>query len=136
MTCSFEIMWQAKNISTTRVPMATTFYRVVAYCQGLLPIKSDNTVTIWSWKITWQIKIISSIPKSLWPPNRYNGDFPWRASTHKVTWRFDHGLERWCDILKPYYQDCLIVYGCQTWQDGNSLGWTSTLNTWSCKITW
>ena len=42
----FLIMWQTKNIATTRVSMATNFDGMVTYLEGLLPIKlRDPLVT-------------------------------------------------------------------------------------------
>ena len=76
ITWSREIMWQTKNIST-RVPMATKLGRIATWDDGLLLIKSHEN--LWSWMFTWQIKITSLLPWSL---------YPW-FSTRKVAWNLD-----------------------------------------------
>ena len=59
-----------KHISTATVPMATKLGRMVTYRDWLLPIKSHGTLINWSWKITWQTKIIiSPLLQFLWPLN-------------------------------------------------------------------
>ena len=45
-------------ISITRVSMATKLGRSVTCLDGLLPIKSNNPLITWSYKIIWQTKII------------------------------------------------------------------------------
>ena len=76
ITWSREIMWQTKNIST-RVPIATKLGRIATWGHGLLLIKSHEN--LWSWMITWQIKITSPLPWSLCPS----------FSTRKVAWNLD-----------------------------------------------
>ena len=48
-----------------QIPMATKLRRMVLYLNRLLVIKSHDTLTSWSFKITWQTKTIIS-PLSQW----------------------------------------------------------------------
>ena len=50
--------------------MTTKLGKMVTYLEGLLPIKLNDALIMWSSKITWKTKtIISPIPQCLWPPN-------------------------------------------------------------------
>ena len=49
-------------ISTIRVPMATRLGRMITFLDGLLSIKSDDPLILWSCKITCQTEIISPPP--------------------------------------------------------------------------
>ena len=66
-----EITLQA-NITISPLseyPMATKFGRMVTYLDGLLPIKSHDSLIMWSCKITWHTKIIiSPLPQCSCPP--------------------------------------------------------------------
>ena len=56
--------------STTRVSMATKLSRMVAHLDGLLPIKSHDSLIMWSFKIMWPAKtIIFPLSLCLWPQN-------------------------------------------------------------------
>ena len=64
-------------ISTTRVPMATKLDKMITYFDGLLPIKSHDSLITWSCGITWKTKtIISPIPQCLDHQTWYNSDAP------------------------------------------------------------
>ena len=59
-----------KHIFTTWVLTTTKLGRMVTYCRGLVPIKSDDPLIAWSFYITWQNKnTMSPQPQCLWPPN-------------------------------------------------------------------
>ena len=63
------ITWQTKNISTMKVSMATKIC-MLTYFDGLQPTKSHDSLITWSFRITWQTRIITpELPKCLWPPN-------------------------------------------------------------------
>ena len=52
--------------------MSITFKldKIAIYFDGLLPIKSHDSLITWSCKIIWKTKIItSSLLQCLWPPN-------------------------------------------------------------------
>ena len=52
------------------ITMTTKLGRMVAHLDGLLPIKSHDSLMTWSCDITWQAKtIISPLRQSLWPRN-------------------------------------------------------------------
>ena len=60
--------WQAKNVSLLseceKLGMTVTDH------DWFLQIKSHYFLIVWSWKITWQFKIIiPPLPKPLWLPN-------------------------------------------------------------------
>lgn len=55
-----------KYISTIRVPIATKLNSVLTYLDGLLHVKSHDTLIKWTCKIKWQtINIISELPHCL-----------------------------------------------------------------------
>ena len=55
---SWKITWQKNHyISPSKIPMATKLVRLVAYLEGLLPIKSNDTLITWSCDITRQTNI-------------------------------------------------------------------------------
>ena len=76
---------------TTTVPMPTKLGRVVTNHAWLLPIKSHDPLVKWTCKFRWQTKKIVS-PLTEWLCNQtwQNVNLPWWASTHKVTWPFNH----------------------------------------------
>ena len=50
--------------------MAMKLGSIVTYLEGLINIKSHNALITWSYKVTWQSKIIISLlPECLRPPN-------------------------------------------------------------------
>ena len=50
--------------------MAMTFGSILTYLKRLLTVKSHNALIMWSYKVTWQTKIIVSLlPECLRPPN-------------------------------------------------------------------
>ena len=51
-----HLTWQTKNISDSRVLMANKLGRMVTYLDGVLPIKSHETLIKFSCKITWHTK--------------------------------------------------------------------------------
>ena len=56
--------------STTRMPMATKPCRFVTFSEEPPSTKSENSVTRWSCKVTWQIDyVIFPLPQWLWLPN-------------------------------------------------------------------
>ena len=80
-------------ISTTTVPIATKFGRIVTYLEGLLSIKSYKALISWPWKVTWQTKIIIySLPEYLWPPNLAVWLLNLMSSYLYVIWPFDDGV--------------------------------------------
>ena len=73
--------------------MATKLARMVTFLDGLLPTKSNDPLMMWSYKITWQTKIIiSSLPQSFCPPNLVwwlaylDGLLPLKSHEPLVTW--------------------------------------------------
>ena len=72
--------------------MATKVDRIATFRDRFVPIKSNDTLITWSWRITWQTKtIISPLPYSLWSLNLGGWWLALRGfMMHKVTWCFDH----------------------------------------------
>ena len=59
-----------KNIMpTSTMPITTNRGRVVAYHEGLLPIKLHEVLITWSYEVMSQTKNVSPQPQYLWPPN-------------------------------------------------------------------
>ena len=54
-----------KNISITIMPMTTKRGMVVTYHEELPPYRVNDPLITWSYKITWQIKTISTITASV-----------------------------------------------------------------------
>ena len=66
------------------MPINNNLGRMINYLDGLLPIKSLDSLIAWSCEIAWQTKIIlSSLPQYLW---RQDGNLPWWTHAYKVTW--------------------------------------------------
>ena len=60
---SSDIMWQTKNISVAKVPIANKPSRMVTCLEGPLSIKLVDPLLTWSYEITAQIKtFISPLP--------------------------------------------------------------------------
>ena len=97
-----------KHISTTRVPMATKLGRMLAYLDGLLPIKSHDPLIKWSCEIPWQTKAILSLSTTTIS----------KASTTAKP------MSTKLDRMVTYLEWLLHI---------KSHGF---LITWSCKITW
>ena len=107
--------------------MATRGDRIVID-DGLLSIKSHDTLSMWSWKITWQTEIMSPLPKSLWSTIFFGGMVTHLDGLLPIKLR-DPLIMRSCKItwltkalISPYPS----VYRHQTRQDGNSRGWAPT----------
>ena len=146
-------------ISTTTVSMVTKVCRMVTYLEGLLAKKSHDPSNTWSFEITWQIKIISSLLQCLSFPNMAG---LWISlKTHdslitcscKITWQvrtilcplplcpWPPNLAEWWLTLRP---SCLISLmaldsrglarlrdNSQTWHDDELPSGVS-----SHKVTW
>ena len=79
--------------------MVTKPGRIVAYHEGLRPIKSHEPFIIWSYEITWKTKIIiTPLPEwlsyqtwrgvsSLWWPLPIKSKDPFITSPCKITWQ-------------------------------------------------
>ena len=94
--------------------LATELGRMVTYLEGFLTIKSHNALVIWSYKVTWQTKIIlkkSAYGYKLGRMITYLDEFL------PVKLHSSRGLARSCDKLKPLY----LYYQCL--QQRNLLGW-------------
>ena len=105
-------------ISTSRVSMATKFGRMVTYLDGLLPIRSYNSVILWSCSIVWQTEtIISPIQQSLWPQNLVRW---WLTGPFGQMISSNHHKH---DKLKPFN---LHYFDHQTWHIGN-ISWLSLI---------
>ena len=66
--------------------------RIVTHLDGLLLMKSHESLITWSYEITWQTKtIICPLPQYLWQPNLPGWRLALSGSYHKVTWP----LARW-----------------------------------------
>ena len=87
--------------STTRESMATKVVRMVAYLDGLLSIKSRDTLITWSWGIAWHPKtIISSLPQCLFMATKFGS----MASYIE-------------EVLTKRQYNALITWSCKvTWQ--------------------
>ena len=94
ITCFCEITWQTKTIISplpTTLPMTTKLGRVVTYLERLQTIKSHMTV------LSRDLARSRDKRKPLYLPYQsayghqtwQNCNFPWRATTFKVTWPFN-----------------------------------------------
>ena len=104
--------------STNTVPTSPNFVRMITCVNGLLPIKSHESLIPWFCEITWQTKtIISPIAQSICPPNLV-GDWLNLSSSQAWGWSslWSRGNDRSYDKLKPLYFHS--VYDQQTWQGG------------------
>ena len=54
-------------MATNLMPISA--YKMVTYLEEFLFIESHGSLIVWSCKITWQAKIMSTLLQSLWPPN-------------------------------------------------------------------
>ena len=117
---------------------------MVIYLNGLLPIKSNEPLITWSYKITWQTKVIISLPPQCpWPPNLERWQFTSMGScpySHMTLW--SSGLVRSHGKLDHYIFTTTVPMVTK-------LGKTVTyldkllliklhdpLITWPCKIMW
>ena len=109
-------------IFTTTVPMVTKFSTMVIYHDdGLLIIKSHNTLKTRSCRITWQPKIIiSPQPECLWPPNLVGWWFILKSSYPQSYQNLcSHDLVSSRDKLKPLYLLYCSAYDHQVLHKGN-----------------
>ena len=123
---SCEITWQTKNISTTRVPMATKLGRTVTNLERLPPIKLFDPLVTWSRGIT-----ISSLPLPCYQTWQ-DSVLPLAAPSYQSTRPFGHVvLQDHVTKVKLLYLHHYSVYDHQTWQVGDLL-WGSSIDI----ITW
>ena len=73
------------HFSHTTVPIATKLARMVTYLEGLLPIKSRDTLITWSCKITWQTKTIISHLDGLLPIKSHDSLIMWLCEITRQT---------------------------------------------------
>ena len=126
------------HISTTTVPMATKYGRLVNFDGKLLPVMLLHLLVMQSWEIIWQTKtIISLLPQYVWPQNVADGDclLPIKYNDHIITW--------FCQIMwqskniSPLPQ-CLWTQNLAAWLILTDFYLVSHdfITTWSCEITW
>ena len=121
--------------------MATKLDRMLTYLDGLLPIKSNDPLITWFYKITWHIKtIIFWLPQCLCLPNLAGWILTFMGYDPSITWS--------CEIMwqpKIIKSTLHSAYVHQTWQAGDLPQGHSTHNAtspfhhvvlWSCEITW
>ena len=120
------------------MPMATQLGRMMTYLEGLLTIKSYSPLITWSCIVTWQTRILylrcqTAHSHQTWQ----DGNLPWSAPTHKVSWLFD------CVILRDHatnYKNILTATVPLTTKLGRMLKYLEEfltmnhLTLWSCGL--
>ena len=97
---------------------------MVIYLNGLLPIKSNEPLITWSYKITWQTKVIISLPPQCpWPPNLERWQF---TSMGSCTIIFINTMSMAINF------DRVGMYK----EEFPSIKSPDSLITWSCKVKW
>ena len=97
--------------------MSTKLENMLAYLDGLLPIKSHDPFIIWSCEMKWQTKTItSSLQQCLWPPI-LTGSWLILSKSYPQSYSnlWPRGFARFHGRLKPLYLHCYSPYGHQTW---------------------
>ena len=92
-----HVMTWNHYISTTAVPIATKFRKLVTCHEWLPPIMLRHSLVTWSCEIVWQtITIISLLSQYLWSQNLEGWWLPWLPFTfyffpnnHVMAWFFD-----------------------------------------------
>ena len=98
--------------------MDTKLGTMVIYVEELLPIELLNPLFTLYFKMTWQ-NLNHYISTTAMPMADHqtwqDGDFPWRSSTHKVIWPFDHVvLQVLVKKLNSLHLNCHSAYDHQT----------------------
>ena len=92
MRGSHQYATNQKHIFTTRVSKTIKLDRIVTYLGELLPMRSHDTLIRWSWKITWETRIIispqlKSFATKLWRMVNYlKGHVLIKSHDASITW--------------------------------------------------